>query len=130
MWLISLAPEGCPFREILLYRCAWFFQVCLALLVHVAGNSFSATASPFLVLSDVQNIHRTRQSDMIHVYRGHTKFSSRLPLYVLPIIRNKWTISALGDFSWRRFRRHVKLTICFFYLMQVRCKNKYCRDCR
>ena len=51
---------------------------------------------------DVQNIHRTSQSDMIHVYRCHTKCSSRLPLYTLPIIWNKWAISALGDFSRRR----------------------------
>ena len=52
---------------------------------------------------DVQNIHRTSQSDMIHVYRCHTKCSSRLPLYTLPIIWNKWAISAVGDFSRRRF---------------------------
>ena len=39
---------------------------------------------------DVQNIRRTRQSDMIHVYRCHTIFSSRLSLYTLPII---WVFS-------------------------------------
>ena len=79
---------------------------------------------------DVQNIRRTRQSDMIHVYRCHTIFSSRLPLYTLPIIWNKWAISAPGGVSRRRFGRHVKSTICISYPTQVRCKNKYCRDCR
>ena len=69
---------------------------------------------------DVQNIHRTRQSDMIHVYRCHTKFSSRLPLYTLPIIWNKWAISAPGGFSLRRFGRHVKSTICISYPTLVR----------
>ena len=30
---------------------------------------------------DVQNIHRTRQSDMIHVYRCHTKLEQITSLY-------------------------------------------------
>ena len=72
---------------------------------------------------DVQNIGRTCQSDMIHVYRCHTKFSSILPLYTLPIIWNKWAISAPGGFSRRRFGRHVKSTICISYPTQVRPKK-------
>ena len=40
---------------------------------------------------------------MIHVYRCHTKFASRLPLYTLTIIWHKWALSTPGDFSRRRF---------------------------
>ena len=84
----------------------------------------------FAIIVMCKDIHRTRQLDMIHVFRCNTKFSSRLPLHTLPIIWNKWAISAPGNFSRRRFRRHVKSTICLYYPTQVRCKNKYCRDCR
>ena len=65
---------------------------------------------------DVQNIHRTSQSDMIHVYRCHTKCSSRLPLYTLPIIWNKWPSLLLVislDVDCLN-QRHVKSTICLF----------------
>ena len=39
----------------------------------------------FRYYRDVQHIHITRQSEMIHVYRCLTKLESRL-LYTLPII--------------------------------------------
>ena len=79
---------------------------------------------------DVQNIHRTSQSDMIHVYRCHTKCSSRLPLYTLPIIWNKWAISALGDFSRRRLPKSTTREINDLPLFgrKVRCKNNYCTE--
>ena len=96
----------------------------------VENNLPRSFSDVFRYNRDVQNIRRTRQSDMIHVYRCHSIFSSRLPLYTLPIIWNKWAISAPGGFSRRRFGRHVKSTICISYPTQVRCKNKYCRDCR
>ena len=79
---------------------------------------------------EVQLNHATRQSQKLHIQRCPTVFSSKLPLYIYPIIWNSWNFSDTSStFPRAHIKSRVRSLLISKYREVVHCSNPYCRDC-
>ena len=77
----------------------------------------------------IQNNRPTRQSNLFHIERCDSTFSSKLPIYNFPMVWNKWA-RVVPEYTKRsRFKNEIKKCFLENYSMIVKCQNRYCRDC-
>lgn len=79
---------------------------------------------------DVQNCHRSRQSNNLFIERCNTSFASKLPLFNFPKIWNKWIINGCNKESIPqiKIKEKVKSLMLKKYLDSVKCDNPKCRS--
>ena len=75
------------------------------------------------------NSRTTRQSNLLYVPKYHSKFTSKLPLYYLPPIWNKWTKLITENGSRKQIRQQIKINRFENYISEVHCTNTMCKDC-
>ena len=90
----------------------------------------SSFDSVFPYNCEIQNLRYTRQSRLLHIPRCESNFASKLPLYMLPSIWNKWSSHLSENTTRNQFRKHVKSTLINQYSSRVYCTNTFCKDCR
>ena len=87
-------------------------------------NSFD---SVFPYNHEIQSLRFTRQSRLLHIPRC---VASKLPLYMLPSIWNKWASHLSENTTRNQLKKHVKSTLTEHYSSNVYCSNTFCTDCR
>ena len=75
------------------------------------------------------NSRTTRQSNLLYVPKYHSKFTSKLPLYYLPPIWNKWTKLITENGSRKQIKQQIKINRFENYISEVHCTNTMCKDC-
>ena len=75
------------------------------------------------------NSRTTRQSNLLYVPKYHSKFTSKLPLYYLPPIWNKWTKLITENGSRKQIKQQIKRNRFENYSSEVHCTNTMCKDC-
>ena len=90
-------------------------------------NSFD---SVFPYNHEIQSLRFTRQSRLLHIPRCVSNFASKLPLYMLPSIWNKWASHLSENTTRNQLKKHVKSTLTEHYSSNVYCSNTFCTDCR
>ena len=102
------------------------------------------------------NSRTTRQSNLLYVPNYHSKFASKLPLYYLPPIWNKWTKLITENGSRKQIKQQIKRNRNIWnkwtklitengsrkqikqqikrnrfenYISEVHCTNTMCKDC-
>ena len=68
---------------------------------------------------EIQSLRYTRQSRLLHIPRCESNFASKLPLYMLPSIWNKWASHLSENTTRNQFRKHVKSTLINQYSSRV-----------
>jgi len=80
------------------------YQTTLFMLDFINNRLPLSFNSTFQFNHQIQNIHTTRQTNLIHVIRCKSKFVNKLPLYAFPHIWNKWSSMIPNNSS----RAHTK----------------------
>ena len=114
---------------ILKLRDLYEFQISLFMYDYCHNKLTNSFGSVFKFNHEVQPVRTTRQSDLMHIPRCHSQFSSKLPLYNFPIYWNKWSDIGIGLQSRSSFKRHIKAGYIDSYLSEVNCTNTNCMDC-
>ncbi len=76
-----------------------------------------------------QNYRPTRQSNLFHIERCDSSFSSKLPIYHFPRVWNKWARTFPDCTRRSQFKKELKETFLSLYAMNVKCQNRFCHDC-
>ena len=71
----------------------------------------------------------TRQSEQYHVARSRSQFVSRLPLFTIPLLWNKWESPSFSVSTKGQLKSTIKRKFIENYQAQVRCNNPRCGDC-
>ena len=95
------------------------------------GNNLPKSFDQVFQLNrDVQEVHETRQSNLINMKRCDSEFSKRVPLYSMPTLWNQFQINtyALQDVSIFQAKQSIKKALISVYLDSVRCSNPNCKN--
>ena len=113
---------------ILKLRDLYEFQISLCMYDYCHNKLPNSFGSVFKFNHEVQPVRTTRQSNLMHIPRCHSEFSSKLPIYNFSIYWNKW--SDIGSVLQTRssFKSILKSDIDS-YLIEVNCANTNCIDC-
>ena len=126
IWQISLHTDFC-----------WNFLSFVELLHDfkmLTGGHIGCPKISFSILiklyDEIQSLRFTRQSRLSHIPRCVSNFASKLPLYMLPSIWNKWASHLSENTTRNQLKKHVKSTLTEHYSSNVYCSNTFCTDCR
>ena len=75
---------------------------------------------------EVQTAHATRQSNLLHTERCNSQSATKSPLYIFPVIWNKWN----RELTQMPITKHrLKNVMLDKYSALIHCINPFCRDC-
>ena len=115
--------------EILKVKDLYIAQVALFMFDYTQNMLPISFRSLFKYNHEIQK-RTTRQSHLLHISKCHVNFSSNLPLYAFPKIWNKHVDQGQHAPSRSIFKSKHKQLYINSYSKTVKCKNKYCKDCR
>ena len=78
---------------------------------------------------EVQSTRVTRQANLLHVEYGMSSFSNNSPLYILPLIWNKWANLVSENISRAGFKKNIRSIILSSYSDSIKCDNLFCKAC-
>ncbi len=119
------------FKRCQLFKLEDLYEFQVSLFMHDFINSKLPHSfnGVFRFNSDIQDSHRTRQSNLINVPRCDSAYSNRLPLYSFPVIWNTWTRIIPTSTSKSHFKYQLKNHLLSNYSDVVKCTNQFCKHC-
>ena len=84
------------------------YQTTLFMLDFINNRLPLSFNSTFQFNHQIQNIHTTRQTNLLHITRCKCNFASKLPLYTFPHIWNKWSSTIPNNSSQAHTKHQLK----------------------
>ena len=106
------------------------YQAVLFVYDFISNNLLPSFAHTFAFNRDMSNQHITRQSNLLYVAKCQSQFASKLPLFSLPIIWNKWAKVVPRIIHKYSIKHHLKTKLLDSYQNKVKCDNVRCSECR
>ena len=107
------------------------YELNVTLFMHDFCNNLlpKSFCSTFKYNYEIHNIHTTRQSNLLHIFKCFSKFSSQLPLYIFPKIWNKWSTVCNLSASKSTAKLHLKNKFLSEYSESPYCGQINCHVC-
>ena len=105
------------------------YQTTLFMLDFINNRLPLSFNSAFQFNHQTQNIHITRQTNLLHITRCKRNFASKLSLYKFPHIWNKWSSMIPNNSSRAQTKDQLKTYFFSAYHSSFKCTYGYCNDC-
>ena len=102
--------------DILKLKDLYEYQTALSILYFINNGLPLSFNSRFEFNHQIQNIHITRQTNLLYITRA-----SKLPLYTFPHIRNKWSSMIPNNTSRAQTKHQLKTCFLGAYHSSVKC---------
>ncbi len=105
------------------------YQLLLFMFDFKAGILPLSFVGMFTLNKQLPNARLTRQSELYYVPRCRSRFASKLPLFTLPEIWNKWALHIPANISRYQLKKYIRTRMIEEYQLHVTCRNPWCKDC-